>query len=110
VSACKWSCAGLLHTVKTETAFLQETIALVALPGIAWLLGVSLGHILLIIAAWLVVMLTELLNSALESICDLVSPEFNILIKRAKDAGSAAVLLALAANFCFWLYLLIIYI
>ncbi len=109
VAAFKWSCAGLLHTVKNETAFLQETIALAALPGIAWLLGVSPGHILLIIAAWLGVMLTELLNSALENICDLVSTEYHTLIKRAKDAGSAAVLLALSANLCFWLYLLTIY-
>lgn len=109
LGAIKYSCQGLASTFRSETAFLQETVALFLLPLLAWLLGVSGGHILLIVAAWLLVMLTELLNSALESLCNLVSPEYHILIKRAKDAGSAAVLLALIINFCFWLYLLYTY-
>lgn len=109
VSAVRYSGHGLLHTVRNETAFMQEALGLVVLPVLAWLLGVSVPHILLIVAGWLFVMVTELLNSALESLCDLVSPEYHILIKRAKDAGSAAVFLALLANLCFWLYLLWIY-
>lgn len=109
VSAVGYSCQGLWHTVRSETAFMQEALGLVTLPVLAWLLGVSVPHILLIIAGWLFVMVTELLNSALESLCDLVSPEYHILVKRAKDAGSAAVFLALLANLCFWLYLFWIY-
>lgn len=108
-SAIKWSCHGLAHTLKSETAFLQEAIALVLLPLLAWLLGVSAAHILLIVAAWLAVMVVELLNSAIESICNLVSPEYHILVKRAKDAGSAAVFLALLANLCLWGYLVCLY-
>lgn len=109
LGAFKYSCQGLAATFRSETAFFQESIALVLLPLAAWLLGLQAGHILLVVAFWLLVMLTELLNSALESICNLVSPEYHILIKRAKDAGSAAVLLALLINFCFWLYLFYIY-
>ena len=102
LGAIKYSCQGLAGTFRTETAFLQESIAL-ALLG--WLLGMSAGHILLLVAAWLLVMLAELLNSALENLCNLVSPEYHILIKRTKDAGSAAVFLALLINLCLWLYL-----
>jgi diacylglycerol kinase (ATP) len=109
VGALKYSCRGLAGTFRSETAFQQESVALVLLPILAWLLGVRAGHIPLLVAAWLLVMLAELLNSALESICNLVSPEYHILVKRAKDAGSAAVLLALLINFCFWLYLFYTY-
>ena len=109
LGAFKWASHGLWHTLRAETAFLQEAIALAVLPVLAWLLGCSAGHIFLIIAAWLAVMLVELLNTALENICNLVSPEYNILVKRAKDAGAAAVLLALFANGFFWAYLLYAY-
>ena len=109
VSAVRSSGHGLLLPVRNETAFMPEALGLVVLPVLAWPPGVSVPHILLLVAGWLFVMVTELLNSALESLCDLVSPEYHILIKRAKDAGSAAVFLALLANLCFWLYLLWIY-
>ena len=109
IAAVKYSCHGLAHTVKTETAFFQETIGLILLPILAWLLGLSTAHIFLVLAAWLGVMVVELLNSAIESVCNLVSPEYHILVKRAKDAGSAAVFLAMLANLCLWAYLACLY-
>ena len=50
-------------------------------------------------------MALELLNTAIENICNLVSPDFNPLVKKAKDAASAAVLLGIFANAAHWLYL-----
>lgn len=108
VAAIKYSCHGLCHTVQSETAFFQEALALPVLLFLAWLLGVSWGHIFLLLAGWLLVMVTELLNSAIESLCNLVSPEYHLLIKRAKDAGSAAVFLVLLSNLAFWGYLLVV--
>jgi diacylglycerol kinase (ATP) len=104
-AAFKYSCQGIADTFKHETAFQQEAAALFILPALAAIAGARLQSIFLIIAGWLAVMLTELLNSAIESLCNLVSPEFNVLIKRAKDAGSAAVLIAILANVCLWIFL-----
>jgi diacylglycerol kinase (ATP) len=103
--ALKYAGAGLYDTFKHETAFQQETVALVLLPALAKILGASSGSLLLIIGAWLVVMLAEMLNSAIENLCNLVSPEYHILVKRAKDAASASILLAILGNICLWVYL-----
>jgi diacylglycerol kinase (ATP) len=105
LAAIKYACAGLAATFKTETAFQQETLVLILLPVLAKFVGLPPGSLALVIGAWLAVMLAELLNSAIESLCNLVSPEYNPLIKRAKDAASAAVLLAIALNICLWIYL-----
>jgi diacylglycerol kinase (ATP) len=106
LAAIKYACAGLAATFKSETAFQQETLALILLPVLAKAAGLPSRSLPLVIGAWLAVMLAELLNSAIESLCNLVSPEYNILIKRAKDAASAAILLAIAINACLWVYLL----
>ncbi|MDR1242674.1 MAG: diacylglycerol kinase [Deltaproteobacteria bacterium] len=105
LKAFKYSGVGLFDTFKHETAFQQETAALILLPVLAKILGASSGSLLLIIGAWLVVMLAETLNSAIENLCNLVSPEYHILVKRAKDAASASVLLAILGNICLWIYL-----
>ena len=59
-------------------------------------------------AAWLLVMAFELLNAAIESVCNLVSPTYDPLVKKAKDAASAAVMLCIWANMCLWGYLLFV--
>jgi diacylglycerol kinase (ATP) len=55
------------------------------------------------------VMALELLNIAVESLCNLVSPDFHPLVKTAKDAASAAVFLAISANALYWIYLVCVY-
>jgi diacylglycerol kinase (ATP) len=50
-------------------------------------------------------MVFELMNIAIESVCNLVSPGFHPLVKIAKDAGSAAVFLAMLPNYILWIYL-----
>ncbi len=106
-SALKVSAQGLAEAARSETSFKQETLALLLAPLLGWAAGFSLPSILLVVMAWLVVMAFELLNMGIEAISDLVSPEFHPLIKKAKDAGSAAVFLLLCANACLWGYLLL---
>ncbi|MDR2051461.1 MAG: diacylglycerol kinase [Deltaproteobacteria bacterium] len=106
-AAFRISVQGLKTAAKSETAFKQELLALFALPAAAYFCGVRPGGIVAIIAGWLLVMACELLNMAIESVCNLVSPELNPLVKIAKDAGSAAVFLAILGNVVCWLYLLL---
>lgn len=104
-AATRFSLEGIATAAKTETAFMQEILALFALPALAWLYGIPAGNIIVIIAGWLIVMAIELLNMAIEAVCNLVSPDYHPLVKIAKDAGSGAVFLAITANALHWAFL-----
>ena len=78
-----------------ETAFRQEALAaLVLLPAAFWL-GQTWVEIALLCASVVLVMVVELLNTGIETAIDRIGPEWHDLSKRAKDMGSAAVLLSL---------------
>lgn len=78
-----------------ETAFRQETIAAFFLVPLAFWLGDSWVETALLAGTVLMVMIVELLNTGIETAIDRISPEWHALSKRAKDLGSAAVLLSL---------------
>ena len=103
--AVKYSMQGSKNAAGSEIAFRQEIMLLFLLPLAGLLYGVPAPELLLPTAGWLTVMALELLNTAIENICNLVSPDFNPLVKKAKDAASAAVLLGIFANAAHWLYL-----
>jgi diacylglycerol kinase (ATP) len=78
-----------------ETAFRQEALgSIILLPAAFWL-GQGWVEISLLVAAVILVLIVELLNTGLESAIDRIGPEWHDLSKRAKDMGSAAVLLSL---------------
>ncbi len=78
-----------------EKAFRQEAIAaVVLLPASLWL-GTNWVEVALLAGSVLIVMIVELLNTGIETAIDRIGPEWHDLSKRAKDMGSAAVLLAL---------------
>ncbi|MFZ3128380.1 MAG: diacylglycerol kinase [Rhodoferax sp.] len=92
--ATGYSMAGL-RAGWDETAFRQEALAaLVLLPLSLWL-GQTWVETALLAASVVFVMVVELLNTAVETAIDRIGPEWNDLSKRAKDMGSAAVLLSL---------------
>ena len=94
VHAGGYSLAGL-KAGWGETAFRQEAIlAMLMLPAAFWL-GRTWVEVALLCASVVFVMVTELLNTSVESAIDRISPEWHDLSKRAKDIGSAAVLLSL---------------
>jgi diacylglycerol kinase (ATP) len=94
---------GLIAAYKNEAAFRQEVwLALVLIP-LSFFLPVSTLGKALMIASVLLVLIVELLNSAIEAVVDLASPGQHELAKRAKDMGSAAVLISLVNVGCVWL-------
>ncbi len=102
--ATGYSIQGLKSGWK-ETAFKQEAIlAFFMVPG-AFFLGQTALEIIALIGSVLLVLMVELLNTGIESAIDRMGPEWNALSKRAKDLGSAAVLLALI--FCSLTWVLI---
>jgi diacylglycerol kinase (ATP) len=103
VHACLNSWNGLRLAYAGESAFRQEIWAGALLVPAAFWLGRGPMEIALLVAAVLLVLIVELLNSAVEAVVDRVSLEWHELSKRAKDIGSAAVLLALFLCASLWL-------
>lgn len=86
-----------------ETAFRQEAILATALLPLAFWLGQGWVETALLAGTVLLVMIVELLNTCIESAIDRIGPEWHDLSKRAKDMGSAAVLLSLMLCLGVWL-------
>ena len=93
--ALHYSAEGLIATFRNETAFRLELIMAVVLIPIALILPLKGIEKVMLIGSVLLVLVVELLNTAVESVVDRVSEETHHLSKRAKDAGSAAVFISL---------------
>jgi diacylglycerol kinase (ATP) len=100
------SCAGLSGAFRHESAFRQEVALAAILVPVACLVDVTRVERALLIATVLLLMIVELLNAGIETAIDRISFELHPLSKRAKDMGSAAVLLALAVLGLVWLSIL----
>jgi len=98
-----YSLHGLWYAVRNESAFRQELCLFVVLLVILVFLPISTTFKSMLFFANSIVLVVELLNSAIESVVDLSSPEYNILAKRAKDLGSAAVFVSLVLAIVLWL-------
>ena len=92
--ATGYSIAGL-RAGWHETAFRQEAIASIVLVPAAFWLGRSWVETVLLAGTVILIMIVELLNTGIETAIDRIGPEWHDLSKRAKDMGSAAVLLSL---------------
>lgn len=102
IAATGYSFAGLAAAWKSEAAFRQEVIvSLLLLPGAIWL-GQNLVERVILIGVVLIVMITELLNTAIEYTIDRISTEQHELAGRAKDISSAAVFISLALGMGTW--------
>ncbi len=106
IHAAGYSIEGLRAGWK-ETAFRQEAIAAVVLVPLAFWLGRSWVETALLAGTVLLVMIVELLNTGIETAIDRIGPEWHDLSKRAKDMGSAAVLLSLVLCAGVWIAALV---
>ena len=101
-NAFGYSLAGFRAAYKHEDAFRQEVLlAVIMVPLALWLPSSHIGKALMIGSVLLVIMV-ELLNSAVEATVDRISLEDHKLAKRAKDIGSAAVLISLVNVLVVW--------
>jgi diacylglycerol kinase (ATP) len=103
LSATRNSLAGFGEAVRCEDAFRQELIVAALLVPLALWIGKGAVERALLIGSVLLVLVVELLNSAVEATVDRISFENHRLAKRAKDIGSAAVMLTLVNAAVIWL-------
>jgi diacylglycerol kinase (ATP) len=106
VNAAGYSWAGLKAAWRTEAAFRQEVLLVLLLLPLAMVLGHTGAERALLVSACLVVVVVELLNSALEAVVDRIGTEHHPLAGAAKDMGSAAVLVSLIMVVLVWLLVL----
>ena len=102
INATGYSVEGFKAAFKNEAAFRQElALTAIMIPAGFWL-GTTAVERGLLVASCLMVLITEMLNSALEAVVDRVGLEHHLLSKQAKDMGSAAVLLRLVMTMTVW--------
>lgn len=105
-SALRYSIQGLRSAYRNEAAFREECLLALVLIPLALYLGNSGVERALLIGAWMLVMIVELLNSGVEAVVDRVGAEYHALSGIAKDVSSAAVLLSLLGAAVVWLLVL----
>ncbi len=106
IKAAGYSFKGLAAAFCHETAFRQEVaLSLILIPLALWL-GENGVEQALLIMSWLLVLMFELVNSGIEAVVDRIGTEHHELSGRAKDVGSAAVLIALVNAAVVWFLVL----
>ena len=106
--AAGYSLSGLASGLRLSLAFRQEAAVLVLLVILLSVFGKPAATWLIAIGAWLLVMMAELLNTAIEEALNLITTDYNIHVKHAKDMASAAVFLMLALNAALWFCLFVL--
>ncbi len=102
IRATGYSIQGLKSAWRHEAAFRQELLlVLILLPAAFWI-GVTFAQRAVLLFSLLLILIVELLNSAIEAAVDRIGPERHALSGRAKDLGSAAVMLSLIAAAAVW--------
>ncbi|CNJ09477.1 diacylglycerol kinase [Yersinia mollaretii] len=101
--AAGYSAKGLSAAWKNEAAFRQETVAAIMAIILAFWLDIGAITRILLIGSVVLVIIIEVINSAIEAVVDRIGSEFHELSGRAKDMGSAAVFLAVLLAIFVWI-------
>ena len=105
--ALGWSMSGLKATFVNEAAFRQELFLCIFLTPLAFYFGESGVEKAILLGSLLLVLIVELLNSAIEAAVDRISEDEHVLAGRAKDMGSAAVFLSLLNVVVVWFFVIL---
>lgn len=102
IHAAGYSWKGFKSSWQYEAAFRQEIILFIFLTPFAFWVGETAAERVILIGVLLIVLVVELLNSAIESVVDRIGEDYHELSGRAKDQGSAAVFLAFFIAILVW--------
>lgn len=103
IAAAGYSWRGFRSTWKYEAAFRQEVVLFSLMTPLAFWIGETASERVVLIAVLLIVLVVELLNSAVESVVDRIGEGYHKLSGRAKDQGSAAVFLSFSMAVVVWI-------
>jgi len=93
---------GLVDITKHEASFKWQILLFIIGTVVAWILPVETGYKFILSISLIIPVLAEVINSAIERVVDLVTQDYHILAKQAKDAGAAIVFLSLVTLAAIW--------
>jgi diacylglycerol kinase (ATP) len=102
----KYAIDGLRHAFKTEYSFKLELIVSIIIVSALCIIDITLVYKLILICTAFLVLIVELLNSAIENTVDLVTKDIHPLAKSAKDIGAAAVMFSIVLHLICWITIL----
>ncbi|MDY0234083.1 MAG: diacylglycerol kinase, partial [Sulfurimonas sp.] len=97
---------GFVDITKNETSFKWQLLLLSVMGFVAWVLPLSFGYSSILFISLFLPILAEITNSSIERVVDLVTTDYHILAKRAKDAGATLVLMSLIVTALVWIFTL----
>ena len=104
----RYALEGFIDIVKNETSFKWQLLMFFVLGIVAWVLPIGFGYASVLFLSLFIPILAEVANSALERVVDLVTQDYHILAKQAKDAGATLVLLSLIFMALIWIAVLLL--
>lgn len=103
----KYALDGLIHALKTESSFRLELFCAIFIIAMIIYIDTSITNKLILFVTGILVLIVELVNSAIENVVDLVTKEIEPLAKSAKDLGSTAVMFSIILHICCWIVILV---
>lgn len=104
-NTCKYSLAGIVNYFLHEASGKRYAIVMVIQIALMFIFKVNITEILFILVPMFLILALELVNTAIESVCDLVSPEYNKFVKIAKDSGSGATFVVSTLSFIIHMFI-----
>jgi len=99
---------GFVDILKNETSFKWQLLMLFVMGIVAWSIPVDFGYSAVLFISLFVPVLAEVVNSSIERVVDLVTNDYHILAKQAKDTGATLVLLSLIVTVLVWISVLLL--
>lgn len=99
---------GFIDITKNETSFKWQLLMLLVMGIVAWNLPISFGYSSILFISLFLPVLAEITNSSIERVVDLVTSDYHILAKQAKDAGATLVLMSLIVTALVWIFTLVV--
>lgn len=99
---------GLVDITKNESSFKMQLLMFFSMGIVAWVLPISFGYASILFLSLFIPIMAEVANSSIERVVDLVTLDYHILAKRAKDAGATLVFLSLVLTALIWASVLLI--
>ena len=97
---------GFMDLVKNETSFKWQLFMLLVMGSVAWSLPITFTQSSILFLSIFIPILAEVVNSAIERVVDLVTNEYHVLAKQAKDVGATMVILSLIVMALIWISVL----
>ncbi len=99
---------GFIDITKNETSFKWQLLLLSVMGLVAWILPLNFGYSSILFISLFLPILAEITNSSIERVVDLVTTDYHILAKQAKDVGATLVLMSLIVTALVWIFTLLV--